>query len=91
MKKLFITSGVCFLLGSAAMAQTPGKATAKKQTAVITVVPAPSVAPENNTDAKKREAEKKKYFEALKAGKAENAENNVPQNDPLGTKKKKVN
>lgn len=70
------------------MAQTSDKAAAKKKIPAITVVTTPSELPENNTDAKKREAEKKKHFEALKAGKTEDS---VPQNDPLGTKKKKAN
>lgn len=78
-------------MGSAVIAQEPAKASAKKKTAAITLVPATTTAPESSTEMKKREEAKKKHYEALKAGKAEDAATAVPQNDQTGARKKKTN
>ena len=95
MKKLLLTTCLGFCMGSAVMAQEPAKAAAKKKTAAITIVPAATTATttasESNTEMKKREEAKKKHYEALKAGKAEDASTAVPQNDPTGARKKKTN
>jgi hypothetical protein len=90
MKKLLLTISLGFCMGSAVMAQAPAKASAKKKTAAITIVPATTVA-ESNAEMKTREEAKKKHYEALKAGKTEDASTAVPQNDQTGARKKKTN
>ena len=90
MKKLLLTTCLGFCMGSTIMAQEPAKASAKKKTAAISIVPATVVA-ESNTEMKKREEAKKKPSEALKAGKAEDAATAIPQNDPTGARNKKTN
>lgn len=90
MKKLLFTSCLAFFFGSVLMAQEPAKAASKKKTTLISIAPTTPVA-ESVVDAEKRELEKKKHYEALKAGKAENAVSPQSSDDTKGTKKKKVN
>jgi len=90
MKKLLFTSCLVVFFGGVLMAQEPAKAAAKKKTSPITIAPTAPVA-ESKAETEKREQAKKKHYEALTSGKAENAVSQQSSDDTKGTKKKKVN